>query len=180
MSGGIIWSHRSGVGVTKPISSIPLFSSFSTSPKHTLAIEYHVYIWRVSPQLSCGDTCQILMWFKESNRYFCKIETFDYGEINERSFSNPHSWSTGTSNGLLADSTKPLTDPVFTKILGNTSLYIYKSNDLATNHKNVFENHTFRIVLNLSSSQWVKFLLCLCCSTVSHLKELEKEDPISI
>ena len=22
--------------------------------------------------------------------YFCKIENFTYGEINERSFSNPH------------------------------------------------------------------------------------------
>ena len=33
------------------------------------------------------------MWFKSSNRYFCKIEHFAYGEINERSVSNPHpSW----------------------------------------------------------------------------------------
>ena len=30
------------------------------------------------------------MWFKESNRYFWKIEKFAYREINERSFSNPH------------------------------------------------------------------------------------------
>ena len=30
------------------------------------------------------------MWFKEANIYFCKIENFAYGEINERSFSNPH------------------------------------------------------------------------------------------
>ena len=29
------------------------------------------------------------MWFKESNRYFCKIENFAYREINGRSFSNP-------------------------------------------------------------------------------------------
>ena len=41
-------------------------------------------------QLSCGDTCQIWMWCKESNMHFCKIENFAYGEINERSFSNPH------------------------------------------------------------------------------------------
>ena len=45
----------------------------------------------MSPQLGCGDTCQIWMWFEESNRYFCKIEKFAYGEINERGFSNPHS-----------------------------------------------------------------------------------------
>ena len=38
------------------ISSFPNFSSLS---KHTLAIEYHVYIRQVSPQLSCGGTCQI-------------------------------------------------------------------------------------------------------------------------
>ena len=39
---------------------------------------------------ACGDTCQIWMWFEESNMYFCEIENFAYGEINERSFSNPH------------------------------------------------------------------------------------------
>ena len=33
------------------------------------------------------------MWFKESNRYFCKIENFAYGEISEQSFSNPHPWT---------------------------------------------------------------------------------------
>ena len=57
-----------------------------------LAIEYHVYIWRVSPQLSCGDTCQVWMCIEESNMYFCYIENFAYGEINERGFSNPHPW----------------------------------------------------------------------------------------
>ena len=25
--------------------------------------------------------------------YFCEIEKFSYGEINERSFSNPHPWT---------------------------------------------------------------------------------------
>ena len=67
------------------------FPNFSALSKHTLAIEYHVNIWQVLPQLSCADTCQIWMWFKESKRYFCNIENFAYGEINERSFSNPHS-----------------------------------------------------------------------------------------
>ena len=66
------------------------FPNFSALSKQTLAIEYHLYIWQVSPQLSCGDTCQILMWFEKSNMYFCHIENFAYGEINERSFSNPH------------------------------------------------------------------------------------------
>ena len=66
------------------------FPHFSGSWKHRLIIEYHVYIWQVAPQLSCGDTCQIWMWFKEYNRQFCKIRNFAYGEINERIFSNPH------------------------------------------------------------------------------------------
>ena len=54
-----------------------------------LALEYHVYIWQVSPQLSCGDTWLIWMWSKESNRFFRKIENFANREIYERSFSNP-------------------------------------------------------------------------------------------
>ena len=72
--------------VTKPIFSVPYFPHFPLLSKQTLAIEYHVYIWQVSPQLSCGDTCQIWTWFKESSNYFCKIENFAYGEISERSF----------------------------------------------------------------------------------------------
>ena len=51
---------------------------------------------KVSLQFSCDDTCQIWMWFKECNRYFCEIKNFAYGEIDERSFSNPtlglHHW----------------------------------------------------------------------------------------
>ena len=34
---------------------------------------YHIHIWEMSPQLSCGDICQMWMWFEESNMYFCKI-----------------------------------------------------------------------------------------------------------
>ena len=73
-----------------PFFYFPIFSALS---KHTLDIEYHRNIWQVSPQLSCGDTCQIWMWFKESKRCFCKFENFAYGEIDERSLSNPHPWN---------------------------------------------------------------------------------------
>ena len=66
------------------------FHNFSASPKYMLAIEYHVLIWRVSPQFSCNDTCQIWIWCKIYNRYFGRIETFAYVEIQEQSFSNPH------------------------------------------------------------------------------------------
>ena len=36
------------------------------------------------------------MWFNESNSYFCTIENFADGEINERSFSNPQPRSPNT------------------------------------------------------------------------------------
>ena len=89
----VILSSGAGVGVTKPFSPFRYFPHFPLLSKQMLAIEYRVYIWQVLPQLSCSDTCQIWMWFKESNRYFCMIENFAYWEISERSFSNPHPWS---------------------------------------------------------------------------------------
>ena len=78
-----------------------LFPSFHSSQnisawlKHASVIEYHIYIWQASLQLSCGDTCQIWMWFRESNRYFYKIEKILLAgeiirEIIEQSSSNPH------------------------------------------------------------------------------------------
>ena len=48
-------------GVTEPISYVLLFSHIPLLSKQMLAIEYHIYIWQVSLQLSCGDTCQIWM-----------------------------------------------------------------------------------------------------------------------
>ena len=78
-----------GWGLLSQFSPFRYFPHFPLLSKQTLAIEYHVYIWQVSAQLSCGDNCQIWMWFRESNRYFCKIENFAYGEISIRSFSNP-------------------------------------------------------------------------------------------
>ena len=82
-----------GWGLLSQFLPFRYFPNFSALSKQTLAIEYHVYIWQVSPQLSCGDTCQIYMWFEKFNMYFCHIENFAYGEINERNFRNPHSWS---------------------------------------------------------------------------------------
>ena len=81
-----------GWGLLSQFPPFRYFPKFSSLSKHTLTVEYRVYIRQVSPQLSCGETCQILMWFKESNMYFCEIENFAYGEINEWSFSNPHPW----------------------------------------------------------------------------------------
>ena len=54
------------------------------------------------------------MWFKQSKRYFRKIENFAYGEINERSFSNPHPctklskiWNEGVMNLTEAQNMSP-------------------------------------------------------------------------
>ena len=91
IDGTVHWYKPPGVGFTKPISPVPLFSYFFHYCQNALlAIEYLVYIWQMSPQLSCGDSCQIWMWFKEFNTEICKIENFAYGEINEQDFSNPH------------------------------------------------------------------------------------------
>ena len=73
-----------GWGLLSQFPPFRYFPNFSALSKHTLYIDYHIYIWQISPQLSCGDTCQIWMWFKESNSYFCKVENFAYWEINER------------------------------------------------------------------------------------------------
>ena len=82
-----------GWGLLSQFPPFRYFPNFSALSKQTLAFEYHVYIWQVSPQLSCGDICQILMWFEKSYMYFCHIENFAYGENNEQSFSNPHPWT---------------------------------------------------------------------------------------
>ena len=91
-SGTRIFPANQGWGLLNQFPPFRYFPNFSSLSKHTLAVTYRVYIWQVSPQLSCGDTCQILMWFEESNMYFCKIWNFADGEINERSFSNPNPW----------------------------------------------------------------------------------------
>ena len=51
----------------------------------------------VSSSASCGDTCQMWMGFKESNKYFCKIEKFAYGAINEWNFNDPTPGNKATS-----------------------------------------------------------------------------------
>ena len=79
-----------GWGLLSQFPPFLYFPNFSSLPKHTLTVKHRIDIWQVSPQLSCGDTCQIWMWFEEFNMYFCETENFAYGEINERSFSNPH------------------------------------------------------------------------------------------
>ena len=58
------YSNDLGWGLLSQFPPFRYFPKFSASPKYMLAIVYHVHIWQVLPQLSCGDTCQIWMWCK--------------------------------------------------------------------------------------------------------------------
>ena len=54
-----------GWGVLSRFPPFCGFPDFFLLSKHTVVIiEYHVYIWQVSPQISCDDTSHISMWFK--------------------------------------------------------------------------------------------------------------------
>ena len=77
----------SGVGVTKPIYSVPFISYFFRSTKT------HISNW-MSCLCSARVTAAQLWWhlnvLQIYNRDFCKIENSVYREINKWSFSNPH------------------------------------------------------------------------------------------
>ena len=63
---------------------------FSESSLYLLPVEYHIHIWQVLPQLSCGGNWQIWMWSKKSESYVWKSENFSNIDINKQSFINPH------------------------------------------------------------------------------------------
>ena len=65
-----------GGGLLSQFPPFPYFPHFSALWIYTLAIEYHVYIWQVSPQLSCGDTCQIWMWLNNLTYIFLQDRNF--------------------------------------------------------------------------------------------------------
>ena len=58
-SGFVVSCETQGWGLPSQFRPFRYFQKFSGLSKHMLAIEYHVNIWQVSPQLSCGVTCQI-------------------------------------------------------------------------------------------------------------------------
>ena len=61
----------------------------------------------------------------ESYRYFCKIENFAYGEINERSFSNPHPCSEISHDNKCDKSSTPAT--VYSLVMKqHHALYVYQ------------------------------------------------------
>ena len=48
-----------GWGLLSQFPPFLYFLHFSPLSKPGLCVKYRVYIWQVSPQLSCGDACQI-------------------------------------------------------------------------------------------------------------------------
>ena len=56
------------------ISPLQKISIYHNSRSHTL---HHVHIWQVSPQLSCGDTCQIWTSYFIVNVYFDSAENVE-------------------------------------------------------------------------------------------------------
>ena len=50
--------EQTRVGVTKPISSVRLFSYFFSIVKHMLTIKLHLYIWQASPAMVAPVKCK--------------------------------------------------------------------------------------------------------------------------
>ena len=72
-----------------------------------LPFEYHLHIWQVPLQHSCGGTCQIWMWFNWSKGYFCKSRNICDTDINSSDardwifrllWSIPCWWCSGSSS----------------------------------------------------------------------------------
>ena len=83
-----IWP-TSGVGVTKPISPVPLFPCF-WELSNPLSYNQHVHIWRVSTQLSCVDTANYGTWLKQSNgSILVKPEMFPAVELTNGTVVTP-------------------------------------------------------------------------------------------
>ena len=89
------WSPE--VGVTKaPLINFPVVEIFFLA-KYTLSYSLnHIYIWQVSLQLSCSDTCQIWMWYSVDKPCFDNSEKKEY---NGNWLSKPHPILTMSADG---------------------------------------------------------------------------------
>ena len=58
--------------------------------KYLLNSLNHIHIWQVSPQLSCGDTCQVWMLHLITNVSFDNVERFRSQRNGGNWLSNPH------------------------------------------------------------------------------------------
>ena len=77
------WCSR--VGVTKPISFVPLFSEFFSIVK--THVRYRISRWYLT-----GVAAAQLRWHLSNMNVIERIEHFAYGVINEPRISNPHPW----------------------------------------------------------------------------------------
>ena len=81
------------VGLLSKFSPLSYFARFSGWSKYRSPTKHHIYIYQLSPQLSCGDTWQIWRWFKGYYVYFYKVKIYQTENYTKRSFSNPKpSW----------------------------------------------------------------------------------------
>ena len=63
---GQVLKHQ-GWGLLKLRSIISPLREILIEQKYRLDTPNHVHICQVSPQLSCGDTCQIWTWYHTGN-----------------------------------------------------------------------------------------------------------------
>ena len=79
-----------GWGLLKLRSLISPWAKFSILQKYLLYSLNHIHIWQMSPQLSCGDTCQI--WTRYSIVNVCFDNNGKYGKFRngDNWLSNPH------------------------------------------------------------------------------------------
>ena len=90
ISNSHVWSMGyPAVEVTKPIllHSV-VFQIFQNAQNIDYLLNIAFRFNRHCHSLGCGHTCQMWMQFKESNKYFHKIENFPHGEINGQDLIN--------------------------------------------------------------------------------------------
>ena len=76
-------------GLLKLCLLISLQRKFSILQKYWLDSWSHFHIWQVSPQLSCGDTCQIWMWCSICNQCFDNNENQENNRTEEIGLVTP-------------------------------------------------------------------------------------------
>ena len=71
----------SGVGVTKaPFVNLSVNKSFDRAKVHVDSSN-HIHIWQMWSQLSCGDICQIWMWYSIGSQIFKNNGTEEIGLV---------------------------------------------------------------------------------------------------
>ena len=64
----VFFNQLQGWGLLKLRSLIAPLAKFSILLKYLSDYLHQIHIWQVSPQLSCGDTCQIWTWYSIGNQ----------------------------------------------------------------------------------------------------------------